>query len=82
MMLGAGREKVDDTIDPTVGLVVHRKLGHPISKDEPLVTLHYNGASRLEEAEQLVAEAYRIDDEPPAPQSLVRTVLGLEDRSS
>jgi pyrimidine-nucleoside phosphorylase len=79
MLLGAGRERVDDTIDPAVGLVVHRKLGHPISKDEPLVTLHYNSASRLEEAEQLVADTYRIDDEPPAPQSLVRTVLGLEE---
>jgi thymidine phosphorylase len=82
MLLGAGREKVDDRIDPAVGLVVHRKIGQPISKGEPLATLHYNGASRLEESERLIAGAFRIDQEPPAPLELVHSVLGLEEVSS
>jgi pyrimidine-nucleoside phosphorylase len=71
MLIGAGREKLGDKIDHAVGLTVHRKLGERVSKGEPLVTLQYNSASRLHESEKLVAEAYEIQDSPPAAQGLV-----------
>jgi thymidine phosphorylase len=58
MLLGAGREKVVDRIDPAAGLIVHKKIGHEVRTGEPLVTLHYNDGSRLAEAERRVREAY------------------------
>jgi thymidine phosphorylase len=58
MLLGAGREKVVDRIDPSAGLIVHKKIGHEVRTGEPLVTLHYNDGSRLAEAERRVREAY------------------------
>jgi len=81
MMLGAGRETVDDTIDPGAGLVVHRKLGDELAPGEPLVTFHFTphskGESNLSEAEKLVERAYRIADTPPSAseRELVHTVL-------
>ncbi len=66
MVLGAGREKVDDVIDPGAGLVVNKKLGHRVDKGEPLVTLHYNNPSRLSEAEERVRRAYSISETPPS----------------
>jgi pyrimidine-nucleoside phosphorylase len=62
MVLGAGREKVEDVIDPGAGLLVGKKPGHEVRKGEPLVTLHYNDPSRLTEAEGLVQKAYSIGD--------------------
>jgi pyrimidine-nucleoside phosphorylase len=62
MVLGAGREKVEDVIDPGAGLVVHGKLGDEVGKGEPLVTLHYNDPSRLLEAEEMVKKAYLVSD--------------------
>jgi pyrimidine-nucleoside phosphorylase len=75
MLLGAGRETVDATIDPAVGLVVQSKIGDRLSAGDPLVTIHYNDDSRLEEAKRLLAGAYHIQDEPPAPVPLVHRIL-------
>jgi pyrimidine-nucleoside phosphorylase/thymidine phosphorylase len=66
MVLGAGRERVEDAIDPAAGLIVEKKLGHRVEKGEPLVTLHYNDSSRLSEAEERVLGAYLLAETPPA----------------
>jgi len=42
MKLGAGRETMDDVIDPSVGIVLHRKIGDYIDKTEPLLTIYAN----------------------------------------
>jgi pyrimidine-nucleoside phosphorylase len=76
MVLGGGRAKKEDAIDPAVGLIVHRKIGDVVRQGETLCTLHYNDAGRLDEARRLVETAYRFASEPPSPRPLVRRVLG------
>ncbi len=66
LVLGGGREKKDDVIDPAVGLVLHKKVGDTVHDAEPLCTIHYNSDVRLAEAQALLHQAYRIADEPPA----------------
>jgi pyrimidine-nucleoside phosphorylase len=77
-MLGGGREKKEDTIDPGVGLEFHKRIGEPIKKGEPLVTIHYNADTKLAEAKSLVASSYEIGPEPPrdAP-PLIRHLIGV-----
>ncbi len=84
MMLGAGRETVDDTIDPGAGLVVHKKLGDEVASGEPLVTFHFNDESNLNQVEKLVESAYQIADTPPAVDELelVHTVLTRFERKA
>ena len=53
MMLGAGRQTVDDAIDPSAGLIVHRKLGDEVASGDALVTLCFTDASNLSEVESL-----------------------------
>jgi pyrimidine-nucleoside phosphorylase len=65
LVLGGGREKKEDTIDPAVGLVLHKKVGDPIQKGEPLCTIHYNSDARLGSAQSLLQQAYRIAEKPP-----------------
>ena len=42
MKLGGGREKLDDIIDMTAGIIIKKKVGDKIEKDELLCTLHTN----------------------------------------
>ncbi len=77
VVLGGGRERKEDAIDPAVGLVFHKKVGDPVKQGERLCTIHYNSEARLEEARRLVEQSYRI--EPSAPRErrpLVHRVIG------
>jgi pyrimidine-nucleoside phosphorylase len=76
VLLGAGREKKEDAVDPGVGLIVHKKLGDRVREGEPLVTLHYNAATNVDLAAGLVVESYRIADSAPKARPLVRRVIG------
>ena len=40
--LGAGRNTKDDEIDPTVGLILHKKVSDKVEKGESLATVYYN----------------------------------------
>jgi pyrimidine-nucleoside phosphorylase len=66
LVLGGGREKKEDVIDPAVGLVLHKKVGDPVTKGEALCTILYNSDARLGSAQSLLQEAYRIAGKPPA----------------
>ncbi|MEW6545526.1 MAG: thymidine phosphorylase [Bacillota bacterium] len=68
MVLGAGRARKEDRIDPSVGIVLRRKVGDEVCRDDVLAEVHYNDPSRLPPALALLGEAYRIEEErPPAP---------------
>ncbi len=66
LVLGGGREKKEDVIDPAVGLVLHKKVGDPVREGEPLCTIHYNSDARLNDARGLLQQAYYIAERPPA----------------
>jgi len=40
--LGAGRNTKEDEIDPTVGLILHKKVSDKVEKGESLATVYYN----------------------------------------
>ena len=71
MLLGAGRARMDSTVDHAVGVILHKKVGDSVGVDEPLCTLLVNDESRLPEAVKLILGAYTIAAEPSAPQPLV-----------
>src|SRR3984957_11593610 len=63
VVLGGGREKKEDKIDPAVGLEFHKRIGDLVERGEVLCTVHYNSDARLAEARRLVETAYRIETE-------------------
>jgi thymidine phosphorylase len=65
MRLGAGRDRVDDTIDPSAGIVLAVEPGDSVTAGAPLLTLHH-GDRQVDEARQLAASAIQIG-EAPAP---------------
>jgi pyrimidine-nucleoside phosphorylase len=71
MVLGAGRDRVEDAVDPAVGAVLAVKPGDRVRAGEPILELYYRDAGKLDAALDLVRHACRIADEPPAPQDLI-----------
>jgi len=60
VLLGGGRAKKDDSVDPAVGLMVHKKVGDRVIQGEPLCTIYYNSADRLAAALPLIERGYTI----------------------
>ena len=71
MLLGAGRQRVDDVVDPAVGLVLHKRVGDKVTEGEPLATLHVNAEEMLEQSKRRLSDAFRIGAEAPATRPLV-----------
>jgi len=65
VILGGGRERKEDSVDPAVGIVLHKKVGAEVSAGEPLATIYYNAEPRAARARQLIEASYLIADSPP-----------------
>jgi thymidine phosphorylase len=77
VILGGGRSKKEDSIDPSVGIVVHCKLGDAVSRGEPLCTIHYNSETQASEAASMLQKSFKIAENAPAEKNpLVRRVIG------
>nr|MCU0703903.1 thymidine phosphorylase [Fimbriiglobus sp.] len=68
--LGGGREKADDTIDPSVGVVVCKKPGEAVRKGDTVFEVHHRERG-LVEAIALLSLCHRVGDTPPPAQPLV-----------
>jgi pyrimidine-nucleoside phosphorylase/thymidine phosphorylase len=76
VVLGGGREKKEDAVDPAVGIVLHRKTGDQVTAGEPLCTIHSNSEARTARAESLLLESFQIADAPAVEtNSLIRRVI-------
>lgn len=71
VVLGAGRETKESSIDFSAGLMLHKKYGDKVKKGESLVTLYTSREDALKEAERMYREAVIIGDEQPAKEPLV-----------
>jgi len=76
MLLGGGREKKEDAVDPAVGLVLEKKIGDAVKAGEPLCTVNYNSDARLEESMALLEGIFQIGPAAPPAQPLVRKIIG------
>jgi pyrimidine-nucleoside phosphorylase len=75
-MLGGGREKKEDTIDPSVGLEFHKRIGDRIATGEILVSIFYNSYAQLQEAADRIENSFSFSDQPVPRKKLVRRLIG------
>jgi pyrimidine-nucleoside phosphorylase len=71
VLLGAGREKKEDNIDPAAGIVISAKTGDFVKHGELLATLFSNDKSRLDGAETRYLSAVSIGAQKPAAQPMI-----------
>jgi pyrimidine-nucleoside phosphorylase len=72
LRLGAGRERVEDRIDPAVGLSDLAQAGERIAQGGLLCRLHVNSERHLDEATALARGAFSIGKSKPKLPPLVR----------
>jgi pyrimidine-nucleoside phosphorylase len=76
VILGGGRERKEDSVDPAVGIVVHKKIGDRVSTGEALCTIHCHSDAQAVRARTLLLESYQIANAPPAhKQALIHRVI-------
>jgi pyrimidine-nucleoside phosphorylase len=78
MLLGAGRDRVEDDVDHAIGALLLKKPGEGVRKGDAVVELHYREPARLEAAISLVKQAIVLGDAPPSPTPLILEILGEE----
>jgi pyrimidine-nucleoside phosphorylase len=69
--LGAGRDRVEDSIDHAAGIMVVVKPGVELRAGDPVLELHYRDRARLGAAAALAARAIKIEDNQPIVEPLV-----------
>jgi pyrimidine-nucleoside phosphorylase len=81
VILGGGRERKEDSVDPAVGIVVHKKIGDRVSAGEALCTIHCHSDQQAAPAKQMLEDSYQIAAEPPAHKlSLVHRAIYKSER--
>ena len=73
--LGAGRDKKEDEIDLSVGLVMKKRVGDRIEAGEAFATMHISPISDVARAKQLILDSVALSDTPVEKPVLIRGVI-------
>jgi pyrimidine-nucleoside phosphorylase len=77
VILGGGRERKEDSVDPAVGIVLHKKVGDRVATGEHLATIYYNAEARAVRARQLIEASCQIADSAPrTKRPLIHKIIG------
>jgi len=71
ILLGGGRQRTDDRVDPAVGVADLVKVGAPVARGQTLAVIHAADETRLAAAKAMLADAFVFSAEPPAPEPLI-----------
>jgi pyrimidine-nucleoside phosphorylase len=79
-LLGAGRLRKGDVIDPAVGLEVLARVGDEVDGQAPIVRVHARDEASAGRVRDALAEVVAIGDAPAEPPPLVHRRVGVESR--
>jgi pyrimidine-nucleoside phosphorylase len=74
--LGAGRARLDDVIDPGVGIEVLAAVGTRVNDGQPVLRAHHRNGRGLDDARRLLEQAVEIAAQAPSPSRLVLERVG------
>jgi pyrimidine-nucleoside phosphorylase len=75
-LMGAGRERKDDRIDPAVGVILEVKMGEKVDAGSVLCRLYYTSDEHVEEASEMVEDAFRVSQQKAEERELILEVVG------
>lgn len=75
LILGGGRDKKDSEIDLTVGIILNKKVGDKVEKDELIATIYANDIEKLKIASDRLMNAYTFSVTPAKKQPLVKWIV-------
>ena len=75
MFLGAGRNKKEDRINPNVGIVLNKKVGDKVAKDDLLAIIYLDEKEKCEESKKRLEEIIQISEEQvPVPKTILDVI--------
>lgn len=72
---GAGREKKEDDIDLSAGVLLSKKVGDEVMPGTPLATVYGNDPDRVKKSAEEALFAFRISKEKPEKGPLIKKVI-------
>ena len=81
MILGAGRQTKEESVDPYAGIVLNKKVGDSVQKGELIATLYSSNNTKCKEAEIILKDALKISNVQYTNKPLIRARVnsdGLE----
>jgi pyrimidine-nucleoside phosphorylase len=75
MLLGAGRSKAGEAIDPGAGIILNKKVGEPVKAGEQIAALYASDEGLFRDAEEAFLSGFETGDREPARRALVREVI-------
>jgi len=71
IILGAGRTKIDDVIDPKAGIILTKKVGDAVSAGDTLAFFYTDNKGAVEPAAERITSAFVVGTSKPEPAPLV-----------
>ncbi len=75
MHLGGGRAAKEDSIDLSVGLVLHKKVGDKVAKGESLATIHAPTMEKAQEAAESLRACCTFSAEPVRRPAFIKDII-------
>jgi pyrimidine-nucleoside phosphorylase len=75
LLLGGGRENKESEIDLSVGIVLKKKVGDKVEKNDVVATLYANDLEKLKIAKERLENAYEFSKTPTKKQRLVKWII-------
>ena len=75
VLLGAGRNTMEDAIDYGAGIWLDKKSGDAVKKGDIIATLYASDKKRLEDGAELFKQAVKVSKKKPAPYKIVKEVI-------
>lgn len=73
--LGAGRIKKEDKIDMSAGIIVNKKVGDYIKKEDIVAILYSNSKEKIEEAKEMIKQAITITDKQVEKEKMILGII-------
>ncbi|MEO0285037.1 MAG: thymidine phosphorylase [candidate division WOR-3 bacterium] len=74
-ILGAGRFKKEDKIDPVAGIILHKKVGSYVKKGGKIYEIRCNDERKIEEAKKILKSSLDFSLDKPAERTLIYKVI-------
>ncbi|MBN2260881.1 MAG: pyrimidine-nucleoside phosphorylase [Clostridiales bacterium] len=78
LILGAGRENLDDEIDHSAGIYILKKIGDYVTVDEPMAIFYTNKANVLDDAKNRFHSAFKFSKTPVEFPKLIKAIISKD----
>lgn len=74
-VLGAGRMVKEDTVDHSAGIIINKKTGDRVEKNEIIATIYTNNGSVIKEAEKMYLSVLSFNNKAAPKKPLIYKTL-------